>query len=205
VIDQLHPLGLSNDALSFLAAEEEKPAAAAKKGAKRAETKGPQQMATKPAAKTTAPGRAAAQTNLEEGEEAQHDVWFWNMVTPEGKKVTKKLTTEQVRALIKAGRIDREADLGKTLKGDYRGAATFNEFQGAFMALEVATKANTKGAKYKSQMKELQDAYDRKQKYGWIGRTFGNAGRRLFGLLWILLILGVAVAGGYFVFVYFVR
>jgi serine/threonine-protein kinase len=200
VIDQLTPLGLANEELSFLATTTEKEATApSKPAAKPAPTKVPQKPAAKPTAKTTAPVNKAvsAKTNIEE-EEPERDVWYWNMLTSEGKIITKKLSTEQVRALIKAGKIAPDGEVSKTMKGGFRPAATFMEFQGAFKALEAATKANTKGAKYKNQMQDLQNDYDRQKRRAGFMRFFKGVGGTIFGLLWIILILGGAAIGGYF-------
>ena len=60
---------------------------------------------------------------------------------------------------------------------------------------EAATKANTKGAKFKTQMQEIQEAYDRKKRYGWLNRMFSSVGGFIFGMLWIILILSAVGAG----------
>lgn len=204
VIDQLTPLGLANEELSFLASDSNEAAEAADKPAKPAPTKVPQRAAPtsvpqKASAKTTAPVNKpiGGKTNIEE-EEPERDVWYWNMVTTEGKIITKKLSTEQIKALIKAGRIPPDGEISKTMKGGFRPAGTFMEFQGAFKALEAATKANTKGASYKSQMQQIQADYDRQKKWGGISRMFKGIGGTLFGLLWIVLILGAVGIGGWF-------
>ncbi len=199
VIDQLEPLGLANEELSFLAAD-------TKGAAVPTPTKGPSKPAAKGTGKTAAPASKgpSPKTNIEE-EEPERDKWYWNMVTAEGKIITKKLTTEQIRALIKAGRIDPDGEISKTMKGPFRGIGTFNEFQGAFKAREAATKANTKGAKYKNQMQQLQDDYDRRKRFGWLGRLFKGVGGTIFGLLWIVLILGIVGAAAYFGYVYLLR
>jgi len=220
VIDQLAPLGLDNEELSFLDSDNEQTVPNTPQGGKQLKTNVPKKAAgatnipqkvasktdapNKPAGKistkTSGPSKAAVQNTSiqEEDEVAQKDVWYWKMVTPEGKKVTKKVTTEQIRALIKAGHIDQQAEVSKTANGAFRNAATFMEFQGAFKAREASTKANTKGASYKDQMKEIAAADARRRKYGWISKTFGSFGRTLFGLLWIVLILGLIAGAGYF-------
>lgn len=204
VIDQLTPLGLANDELSFLATAIDMEATVPNKpAATPAPTKVPQKPAAKATAKTTAPVNKpiSAKTSIEE-EEPERDVWYWNMVTPEGKIITKKLSTEQIKALIKAGRIAPAGEISKTMKGGFRPAGTFMEFQGAFKSLEAATKANTKGAKYKNQMQELQADYDRQKSRAGFARFFKGIGGTIFGLLWIILILGGVGIGGYFLWKY---
>jgi serine/threonine-protein kinase len=198
VIDQLTPLGLANEELSFLATDKEA-TIPNKRAAKPAPTNVPQKPAAKPTTKTTAPVNrpVSAKTNIEE-EESERDVWYWNMVTPEGKIITKKLSTEQIKALIKAGRIEPAGEISKTIKGGFRPAGTFVEFQGAFKTLEAATKANTKGTKYKNKMQQFQDDYDRQKRWAGLSRMFKGVGGTIFGLLWILLILGGIAIGGWF-------
>lgn len=210
IIEQLAPLGLASESLSFLnAGEEEAPAGkpAAQTEAPRGPakpTQAPQKPAAvtktphKPSAKTTAPSKPAAEKTSVEDEEPERDVWYWNMVTSEGKIITKKLSTEQVKALIKAGKIAPDGEISKTMKEGFRPAASFMEFQGAFKALEAATKANTKGVKYKNQMQQIQADYDRQKRWGGLSRMFKGVGGTLFGLFWIILILGgMAFAGWY--------
>jgi serine/threonine protein kinase len=200
VIDQLTPLGLANEELSFLATATEKEATVPNKpAATPVPTKVPQKPAAKAATKTAAPGNKpiSAKTNIED-EEPERDVWYWNMVTSEGKLITKKLSTEQIKALIKAGRIPPDGEISKTMKGGFRPAGTFMEFQGAFKALEAATKANTKGVNYKNQMQQIQADYDRQKRWAGLSRMFKGVGGTIFGLLWIILILGGIAIGGWF-------
>jgi serine/threonine-protein kinase len=225
VIEELEPLGLHAEHLSFFApetnatmpalndestdepAEPKTPTKIANKAA--GKTKGPGKLAAKTAgpgkmaAKTIAPTNQAQVTQIEE-DEIEHDVWYWNMVTPEGKIVTKKLNTEQIRALIKAGHLDQKAEISKTKNAGFRLAATFMEFQGAFKARETATKANIKGKNYKSQLADIEKEYDRKKRWGWLGRMFKGIGGTIFGLLWIAIILGIMAVGGYFGYMHFI-
>ncbi|HZZ79794.1 MAG TPA: serine/threonine-protein kinase, partial [Gemmataceae bacterium] len=201
IIDQLEPLGLANERLSFIEIEEQQATLVQTKVAiKQAATKLPQKAAPKPAAKTSAPSNKAvgAATSVE-ADEPERDVWYWNMVTSEGKIVNKKLSTEQIKALIKAGHLDPSGEISKTMKTGYRPAGTFMEFQGAFKAREAATKANIKGASYKNKMQDLQAEYDSQKRWGGLKRFFSGALGRVFGLLWIVLILGVVGFGGWFV------
>ena len=210
IIAQIEPLGLASDELSFFeskpqaavttirqrkpSADTDAPPAPAKGGAK---TKTPAQLG----AKTAAP-KTPEMTKIQEEDDTQKDVWYWNLVTPEGKKVTKKVTTEQLRLLIKAGHLDADAEISKSMKGEYRPAASYKEFQPSFRARETQTQANVKGRKYKTQMQELAEEHERRKKYSWLKRLFGSIGGTLFGLLWIVLILGVVAVGGYLLWSY---
>ncbi|MBI2804310.1 MAG: protein kinase [Planctomycetes bacterium] len=213
VIDELEPLGLANDELSFLGDNQNATLAPASKTAKTqgpaakvaaTQAPGPKAGATqgprnKVAAVTTAPSAPAESTHIEEEDEVAHqNVWYWQMVTDDGKKITKKLSTEQVRALVKTGSISAVAKLSKSATTGYRAAGTFPEFHAAFQALDIASKANVKGHKYRQRYKDIEEEDERRRKYGWISRMFKSFGGFLFGLLWITLILAVVGGAAYF-------
>jgi serine/threonine protein kinase len=210
LINDLEPLGLANEQLSFIELEVraapadinpateiietdllEPPAKVWAKTCVGAAGKTPaaKTSAPTPAATTSAPAPAAKISIVKEAT-AKGD-WFWSLVTPDGRPVTKKLTTEQIRTLIKSGHLDPTAQLSKTAKSGFRAAATFPEFQGIFLSLKTATKANVKGAKYRDRYKEIEEEDARRRKWGWLSRLFKSAGSTLFGLVWIALILGL--------------
>ena len=206
VLIHLRPLGLAGPHLSFFEAPDTDVAIPNtqlnEKKASGQDTDS--HVPVKAAAKTSIPGKpVGAMTSIEEEEVAERDVWYWNLVTPQGKVVTKKVTTEQVRALIKGGHVDHQGQISKTMKSGFRGAATFPEFQGAFKARETATRANAKGQKYRDKFKELEAAYDQKKRWSWMGRMFSGIGGTLFGLFWIMLILAVVGVAGYMGYMYF--
>lgn len=223
VIDELEPLGLANETLTFLDSGDKTiaPAAAGKNktqgpAVKAAKTQGPAKPGAdtdppskprKPTAKnvTKAPVNAAAQTQMAEDEEEEtvQGVFYWKLVTQEGREVIKKVTVEQIRTLIKAGHLDAEANISKSEKSGYRPAGTFMEFHAHFKARETATKANIKAHKSKNKMQDIIDEDARRRKYGWISRMFKGFGGTIMGLLWIVLILGIVGGGGYFAWKYF--
>ena len=139
---------------------------------------------------------------LAEEEQVEKDTWYWTFVTEAGKAVTKKMTTEQIRQLVKAGHLDPKAQLSKTEKSGYRAAATFPEFQAIFKSLKTNTKANVKGAKYRDKYKEIEEEDARRRKYGWLSRLFKSFGSTLFGLLWIALILALVGGVGFLIYKY---
>jgi serine/threonine-protein kinase len=210
LINDLEPLGLANEQLSFMELEVRPeppdvmpateiiatdllvpPGKVSAKTCVGAAGKIPaaKTSAPTPAARTCAPAPPARTFMVKEA--TARDDWFWSLVTPDGRPVTKKLTTEQIRTLIKSGHLDPTAQLSKTAKSGFRAAATFPEFQGIFLSLKTATKANVKGAKYRDRYKEIEEEDARRRKWGWLSRLFKSAGSTLFGLLWIALILGL--------------
>ena len=199
VIDQLEPLGLANEQLRFLGLE-----LAVKRETKSATTHSPQTPAKgtmKPTGGATKmPAPSVGKTGVDEAETVVKDVWHWNMVTKEGKVSTKKVTTDQMKSLIKTGHIDNEAQLSKTAKSGFRAAATFMEFHGLFKSKETTGKANVKGQKYRDMYKDIEAADARRRRWGWLGKRFKSVGGTIVGLLWIALILGLAGGGGYFLY-----
>jgi serine/threonine protein kinase len=210
LINDLEPLGLANDQLSFIAVEDRPESPAIVAGTEIIDTdllEPPAKVSAKtrvgaasktPTAKTSTPTPAAKTSIVKEA--TAKDDWFWSLVAPNGRPVTKKLTTEQIRTLIKSGRLDPTAQLSKAAKSGFRAAATFPEFQSIFLSLKTATKANVRGAKYRDRFKEIEEEDARRRKWGWLARLFKSAGSTLFGLLWIALILGLvglAIFGAY--------
>lgn len=212
VIDAIEPLGLANDQLSFIEVENGTAAPAQKSpGQKLAATKGPAAVSPKtsvgdkgPAGKTSGPAAPSEDTGFQE-DEPDSNVWYWKFTTPNGKSITKKVTTEQVRTLIKSGHLEATAEISKFEHSGYRPAATYSDFQAIFKSLKATTKANVKGAKYRGKMQELADEHDRRLKYGWISRMFKSFGSTLFGLLWIAIILALVGGAGYFVYITYIK
>ncbi|MBI1830197.1 MAG: protein kinase [Planctomycetes bacterium] len=220
VIDEIEPLGLANEVLSFIEAEDRPAAATIVPGPKTAKTSGPAKVVAKtsgpakvaektsvggagkaPAAKTSAPVSNTGDTAAPD-DDVEQNVWYWTFVTEEGKKVTKRLTTDNVKALIKAGRISVSSDISKSSKGGTRGAGTYPEFQPIFKSMQTATTANVKGAKYRDKYKELEEEDAHRRQWGWLSRMFQGFGSTLMGLLWIALILAIVGAGGYLAYTY---
>ncbi len=216
VIDQLEPLGLANDELSFITSDKpangstsklgkttapsSKPNATQPPSAPSPKTQGP---AGRVGSETTTPSAPVQQTQIEEADEGHANVWYWKMTSEDGKKTTKKLSTDQVKALIKAGHIAATAQVSKSATAGFRAAGTFPQFHATFQALDTAMSANVKGHKYRQKMKDAVDEDERRRQRGWISRMFKGVGGTLLGLLWIVLILAIVGAAGYFAMKYF--
>jgi serine/threonine-protein kinase len=204
VINELEPLGLANESLSFLENGAAKATATIKRDAKAGATRTPAAPAAKTMPKTPTKAPAVpAKTSAPEAP-VEKDVWYWNMVTKGGQVVPKKVTTDQLKTLIKAGHLDAEAQVSKTMKSGHRSAATYMEFHSLFKSKETATKANVKGQKYREIYKDIEAADARKRRWGGLGRMFKGVGGTIFGLLWIVIVLGAAVAALWFGYTKFV-
>jgi serine/threonine-protein kinase len=204
VIEALEPLGLANEQLSFVEAKtpvSQSPTAVVKKPAKPQGTQMPAQGIAKtkaptPAKKTNPP---AGKTNVVEDEENDPDIWFMNIKSPAGKVITKKVTTDQLRTLIKAGHIDADTQLSRTQKAGFRAAGTFPEFQGLFKAREASDKAKAKGKNYDQMYKDLAAQDESRKRWGWLSRGVSGFLRLAVGLLVILAVLGGLGFGGWWV------
>jgi eukaryotic-like serine/threonine-protein kinase len=201
IINEIEPLGLANETLSFLESGDTKATATVKK---LAATKVPAAPAAKTMQKTPTKAPASPAKTNSADTPVEKDVWYWNMVTKSGQIVPKKVTTDQLKTLIKAGHLDAEAQISKTLKSGHRAAATYMEFHSLFKSKETVTTANVKGQKYREIYKEIEAADARKRRWGWLGRMFKGTGGTIMGLVWILLILGVAGGAAWFGYTKFI-
>lgn len=125
-------------------------------------------------------------------------MWYWNLVTQEGKIICKKVTTEQIRTLIKAGHLSDDAQISKSKSTGFRGAATFPEFQPHFTSREAQTQANVKGKGFRDQMRAIAEEDAQQRKWAGFSRFWKSAGGTLMGIFWIVLVLAVLGVGGYF-------
>ncbi|MSU78879.1 MAG: serine/threonine protein kinase [Gemmataceae bacterium] len=196
VINQLAPLGLHNETLSFLGADLPTTVDNKKPTVKNALTSGPAKLFST----TTAPTNLVGKTSIrDQQEDVEKDVWYWNMVLPTGEIVNKKVTTDQVKMLIKGGSIKKKSEVSKTQTGGYRHAATFGEFMQAFLNLKTTKKANSKT---KNRYQQLADEDAEQRKLGENSKASGGMGGTIFGIFFILIILVAVGVGGWFLWPY---
>jgi eukaryotic-like serine/threonine-protein kinase len=193
LIDALSPLGIDNKNLSFLApADETSPGQ--QHDSRPAPGKKPQQptQIKVPTGATRGLGTVSAQTKIADEEHVEKDTWYWNFKSPQGRCVQKKLTIDEVRALIKAGAIDADTPLSKLPKTGFRTAASFSEFQPSFRAtIAIATIPMTKDKKL---LKKPEKDQEDRQQSRWLNRM---ATGTIVGLAWILfMLIGLVVVVG---------
>jgi serine/threonine-protein kinase len=183
LIKDLGGLGLASATLTLLEAEEEpaaKPAAAPVKG-------GP---ARKPAIPPTVPARTAAP-----GDDINPNIWYLSYRTREGKMVRKRMTTDQVRELIKDENFDLKAQASRSPDDPFRALATFPEFEAALRGRLVKLKADRKTAKFHDMYDKLVKEEQSRQRWRWFSNLFRSFTGWVLFLVWMAVLAGLAYGG----------
>jgi serine/threonine-protein kinase len=138
------------------------------------------------------------------------EFWYWNLETPQGKVVTKKLTAAQVRTLIKSKSIDADAQVSKSSDDGFADVSSFAEFERLFRSKEKAPAEQTKGKKAEGPAAEKEKSRPEKKKKapreGPSESGSGSGSRRtliLVGVLVLFVLVGAAAIGGWFLFTNF--
>ena len=174
LIKDLEALGLANERLSFIAADTS-PAPA----------NGPAPRAKPP--------RPAAETAARRPEEPAGDWWYVKFRTDEDVLVTRKLTTGQVVALIKDELVDVTAQASRRADGDYRGLATYREFEPLLRGRLAKAKAERKAAQFRSFYEKIVEEEERERRWRRLRRFFRN----LAGSISFLVYLATLTIVGY--------
>jgi len=183
----LRNLGLAHDRLSFL---EHKP------GTTAAPMRQPTSPPT-PARTQSLPGsseRSPASTQAEAVE-----WWYVQYRTPDGKLVERKLTTAQVRDLIRDPDFDVKAQASKNKKGPFRSLASYQEFEAALRSRYLKAKADRKVSKLKKFYESIDDEQRRYERHRWFRNLFYSIGGWV--MLLVTLAVAAAVAYGAFIFI----
>src|SRR5262249_25550759 len=128
LVKDLEAFGLANDKLSFLEPEPEaaaKVAGAAPSGA----SKPGQTKAAVSATKASGVGPGAKGPPTAKPPSREIDQWDLSYRNRKGKLVKKRLSTAQVRELIKDDNFDLKAQAKRADQKNYRALATFTEFE----------------------------------------------------------------------------
>jgi serine/threonine-protein kinase len=187
VIRDLTALGLANPVLSFL--PQAQPVSVSKLKTM-PETKAAS-PSSRPSAAATATRPPSAPARPPAPEPAA-DSWFLSYHTPAGKPIKRKLTTAQIRELIKSKDFDLDAKVSRSLKGPYKNLGSFKEFEQVLTGRMVKAKAEKKTA-------QLKDVYQNilkqeKSYYRWraIGNMFRTAGGMITFAIWLGILGGLA-------------
>jgi serine/threonine-protein kinase len=180
LVHDLTALALVHEALSFI------PGATAPAASK---TSRPSAAAATPRPAATATQRSAS-PKLAPATPATSELWFLSVQTAAGKPLKRKMTTAQIRDMIKDKDFDLDAKVSRTLKGPYKHLGAYKEFEAVLTARMVKAKAERKTA-------QLQDAYktilkEEKSYYRW--RSIRNLFRTFTG--WVTLGIWLAVLAG---------
>jgi serine/threonine-protein kinase len=177
LILDLEKLGLAHKKLSFLQLE------------------GPSQLAAPapPPPKKLPLHRPAAEAK----EEGEPDVWYASFRLPDGKKVTKKLTTNQVMDLINSASFHPETQLSKTLHGTYRGLAMYPPFEEALRSQLTGDKAEARADKVRSLYDQIKKEKKSSRPEDRLEALFVRLrDMKLIILLGILVLLGLVLFFG---------
>jgi serine/threonine-protein kinase len=185
----LEGLGLANSALSFLETKPAAPAAATPTSAPKATPK----PATPAAATASKPLTSKAQAEAATGK----NIFYLSYRTSEGKVVRRKLTTDQIRELIRDPDFDLTAQASREPKEGYRSLATFPEFESALRGRLEKARADRKTVKFKEMYKKLEKEEISRKRWKWLRELF----RSTTG--WILFLIYLALIGGAIVGLYF--
>lgn len=125
------------------------------------------------------------------------NLWYWKLNDPKGRKIIKKVTTDEILTLIKSGSIDSKAQLSRTLEGGYRAVGAYSEFDTFFRGKIAEKKAGRGGDKYKQMLQQIEQEEASKQRWKGLQRFFSSFGSFVGLLVW-LGILGGAIVGIWF-------
>jgi serine/threonine-protein kinase len=195
LIRDLEGLGLANTTLSFI---DDKPTAVTSPA-----KPGPSQLATRPQAantpatkgpKTTAgaaPKQGGAKT------EVSRDTWYLSYHTRDGKLLRRKLTTDQIRDLMRDPDFDLRAQASHDPKEGYRALATYPEFEHVLRGRLERARADRKTAKFKDMYKQLEKEEIQRKRWRWFRDLYRGAASWTMFLIY-LGVLAVVAVGGYF-------
>jgi len=198
VVKDLEGLGLARATLSFLEEPAAEQPAAAEAQAKRAAKPG---AAGKPGARPAGPGKKTAAAAP--AEVAEPDIWYLTYESRQGKLETRRLTTAQVRELVRDPHFDLNAQASRTQHGEFRSLATYREFEPALTGRLVKAKADRRTAQFHAIYEKLDKEEISRKRWRWFRDVTHNVVGYGLLLLWIAVIGGIGV-GLYLLAVYIV-
>jgi serine/threonine-protein kinase len=128
------------------------------------------------------------------------DIWYVSYRTNAGQSVTRKMTTEQVLALIETKDFDVKAKATRNPREGFRALACFREFEPGFLSRVARSAVDEKTTEFRSLYKQLheedrqrqrdriRDLMRQKQPLSWPQMIYWFASRGLIVLAIVLLI-----------------
>lgn len=199
VIKLLTSVGLESPSLSFIDAPDKVVQTAASVGGTTRVTtqaQGGRTMATPSVGRTSAEDAAARTKPAVSGSPDQQ--WIVQYRTSQGKDTIGKFTTAQVQQALKGGTLDQKCKAKKNVADQFMPIGYFPEFEKHVEGRLIKEKADKKAGDMKSLYKEIERQYEWR---GW-NRWFKNLVSGTFGLISLILWLGL-VFGGLFALWYF--
>jgi len=177
VLKALQELGVQTDALSFIAGAEVAPV---------------QRPAANVSLTATAPGaRRAGSTAPSFGSETATQtgtrIWYVQFEDAKGKSVVEKHSTGRILKMLAAGQLTAKAKAKVSADGAYYPLAQFPEFA---KAVEDSIARRTAAIR-KEDMKSLYSRVERDQKMFYLKRRVKDFFRNIYGLVSLLVLLGV--------------
>jgi serine/threonine protein kinase len=177
LILDLESLGLMHDRLSFFAPE----------GPVRKSTPTPKRIAVP----VTLSARSESR-HTRELEKDETDIWYAAYTTPEGRAVTRKLTTKEVVDGVRDNTFNQETQLSRTRTGGYRSLGTYAEFQFLMKGPISRARAERRAEKIRGFYEKIEEDERRRQRWRFIHNLFLRVGGWVGFLMW----LGIAAAVG---------
>jgi eukaryotic-like serine/threonine-protein kinase len=193
LIKDLEGLGLANASLSFIEGAVAAPVAPVVPTPARPATKQPAAAAGSVAKKTGTPA-----TTPPSAAKVDKNVWYLSYHNSEGKLVRKKMTTDQVRDMIRDPDFDLKAQASHDPKEGYRALATYSEFEHALRGRLEKARADRKTSKFKDIYKRIEKEQEQYKRWRWFRDLRRNAASWVMFLIY-LGVIGAVIAGGFFV------
>jgi eukaryotic-like serine/threonine-protein kinase len=184
LIKDLGGLGLASDTLTLLEPEEAAPAQPT------AVAPAKSVPAKKAAVRPTVPPKTAMP-----GDDIDPNIWYLSYRTRDGKLVRRRMTTAQVRDLIKDEDFDLKAQASRSPDDEFRALATYPEFEAALRGRIVKLKADRKAAKFHNLYAKLEKEERSRQRWRWFTNLFRSFTGWVLFLVWVAVLAGLAYGG----------
>jgi hypothetical protein len=126
------------------------------------------------------------------------DQWDLSYRNRKGKLVKKKkLTTAQVRELLKDEDFDLKAQGKRGDQAGYRALAACVEFEAVMRGRIAKERADRKTTKFQDLYKKLEEEEVKRQRWKGFRRMYESAGGFVMFLLYLALVVGALVAAGF--------
>lgn len=188
LILDLESLGLAHDRLSFIEVDGPQ--------SRSVQNPPPRKLALKKKATPPPPSTTKGTTNKPAPPAA---AWYASFTGPDGKTITRKLTTDQLQTLIKSESFNEQTQVSRTLKGGYRALGTYVEFSSLFKAVQTRGKAEKKTEKFQKFYDQIEKDEKSRQRWRWLHNKFLGFGGFVGLVLWLIIIVGVLAGIGYLI------
>jgi serine/threonine-protein kinase len=195
LIQDLRGLGLAGSEFTLMTRTAQTPAGAAATASAGRATSATARPTKAPSAPSGLQGKAApGHTRAPET-----DLWYLSYQARDGKMVRRRMTTDQVRELIRDDGFDLKAQASQGADGAFRALASYPEFENALRGRIAKVRADRKAAKFHKLYENLEAEERRYQRWRWMRKLFLGLGSWVAFLIWMAIIAGLAV-GGFFLF-----